>query len=85
MSEKKIFKAKDPSGNDAEYEMLDTFYNKRTNKNYVIYTDGTFNDEGKLKIYASIYTPCEYEFRLSPIIDEDEWRLVERYIDGELS
>lgn len=85
MSGKKLFKAKNEHGESVEYEMLDTFHSSTTKKSYVIYTDGTRNVEGKLKIYAAVYTPDEYEFRLSPIIDVDEWRHVEEYINGELN
>ena len=42
---------------EIEYTTLFTFYNDRTKKNYVVYTDNTEDEEGNKQIFASSYNP----------------------------
>lgn len=63
----------DEEGNEVEYSTLLTFYNKENNKNYVVYTDETEDEEGGVNIYASIYDPNSSELDLLPVETEEEW------------
>ena len=51
------FKVIDDQGNEIECEVLFTFESDETNKNYIVYTDNTTDEQGNTKVYASIYTP----------------------------
>lgn len=43
------------NGKKINYEVMLTYHHDDSNKNYVVYTDKTFNEEGKLNIYYSLY------------------------------
>lgn len=44
-----------PYGDEKEYDVILTFNNKKNNKDYVVYTDNSYDSFGKLKIFAAIY------------------------------
>ena len=48
-------KGKLADGTVKEYEVVLTCKNPNNNKNYVIYTDNTLDEEGKIKMYSAIY------------------------------
>lgn len=48
-------KGKLEDGTIKEYDVVLTCQNPNNNKNYVIYTDNTYDDEGKLKMYSAQY------------------------------
>jgi uncharacterized protein YrzB (UPF0473 family) len=87
MKEEKItFKLTDENGVDTEYEVLLTFESNETNKNYMLYTDNTIDDEGNVKVYASIYEPKEdgtidENTTLKPIESDNEWKIIETILD----
>ena len=37
------------------YDVILTFNNEKNNKDYVVYTDNTYDSDNKLKVYAAIY------------------------------
>jgi|GEM_PF-3243341 len=59
-----------------EIRMLLSFYSKETDKNYLIYTDDTYDESNSLIIYASIYDEDE----LKPIKSDKEWNIIELLI-----
>lgn len=67
------FTLEDENGNEIEYTTLLTFFNEHTNKNYVVYTDGTKDKEDNTKIFASTYNPDDSNEMLYPVENEDEW------------
>lgn len=82
MEDKKLtFKIKDDSGKDIECEELYSFKNEELNKNYIVYTDNSYDEDGCLCIYAAIYNPLEEEKKLLPIENDEEWAFVEEMID----
>ena len=87
MKEEKItFKLTDENGNDVEYEVLLTFESNETNKNYMLYTDNTTDEDGNIKVYASIYVPKEdgtldENTKLLPIETDSEWKIIETILD----
>lgn len=84
MSKKKdlnYFTVTDKNGKETEYEILFTFESEDTNKNYIVYTDNTVDDEDMIKTYASIYEENDGVLKLSPITDDKEWNLVEKLIN----
>ena len=66
------------------YDTVLTFYNKDTEKNYIIYTDNTLDEEGNLNTFASIYNPDNPEMELFPIETEEEWNNIENVLDNYL-
>ena len=48
MNEKKYLKLIDENGTEMEYEILIAFKWTRTNKNYIVYTDNTNDEDGNL-------------------------------------
>ena len=75
------FKILDKEGNEITFEVLFTFESDETGKNYMVYTDNSYDDEGNLCIYAAIYNPIDEEKKLIPIEDDNEWAFVEEMID----
>ncbi len=81
--EKMTFTVTTESGAEMECEVLFTFESNETNKNYIVYTDNTLDEQGNTKVYASIYEPDNEELKLTPITDEKEWKVIETIL-GEL-
>ena len=82
MNENKTFKVKDKNGNIVTLNTILTFDDNDTNNSYVLYTDNTYNDNGKLNVFAS-----RYDSRLdNPILDSNltdrEWKVIETIIDN---
>ncbi len=81
MEEKMTFKITDENGKDVEYEVLFTFESDETKKNYIVYTDNTKDQDGNIKVYASIYEPDKDETKLHPIQTEEEWSVIEKILN----
>lgn len=74
---KNYFTYIDSEGNKKECRILYTFDLKETNKNYIVYTDETLDENGKFRTYASTYNPNAELSDLGPIETEKEWKLIE--------
>ena len=82
MSEEKMsFKITAEDGKEIECEVLFTFESDETNKNYIVYTDNTTDEEGNTKVYASIFNPYEENIDLIPIETEKEWKIIETILN----
>lgn len=87
MKEEKItFKLFDEEGKEIECEVLFTFESNETNKNYIVYTDNSVDEEGNTRVYASIYEPKEDgtiddSKALKPIETDQEWKIIETILD----
>ena len=79
--EKMNFTVIDDNGKEIECEVLFTFESDETNKNYIVYTDNTIDEEGNTKVYASIYEPDQEDLKLTPIETEKEWKIVETILN----
>lgn len=64
-------------GKEVKYEILFTYEDEKTKKNYMAYTDNTQDDDGNTKVYASIYNPEEENPVLLPIETDEEWKMIE--------
>lgn len=64
-------------GKEVKCEILFTYEDEKSKKNYIAYTDNTLDDEGNTKVYASIFNPEEENPVLLPIETEEEWKLIE--------
>ncbi|MDO4962576.1 MAG: DUF1292 domain-containing protein [bacterium] len=79
--EQMTFKVINDEGKEVECEALFTFESDETNKNYIVYTDNTLDEEGNTKVYASIYNPDEDETKLLPIQTDKEWKIIETILE----
>lgn len=79
--EKMTFEIFNDEGQKIECEVLFTFESNETNKNYMVYTDNTLDEEGNTKVYASIYQPDEEEPKLEPIESDEEWAIIETILN----
>ena len=74
----KIIKAKDEFGNTKEYQVILTYFDDEYNKDYIVYTDNKYNDNGELQIYINSYDDnTTYE-----IEDKKEYKKIKTIINS---
>ena len=71
----------DENGNEVVYDVLFTFESEETNKNYIVYTDNTKDENGNIEVYASIYDPENPKSKLEAIETEKEWKVIETILN----
>lgn len=69
------------NGTKVEYNVILTFKSNITNKNYVVYTDNTFDQNKKLRFYAASYDPKEPTPYLGEPTTKEEWSEITSIID----
>ena len=74
------FEILDQTGNKINCNVVGMFKDEVKDINYIVYTDGTRNNDGKLEIYASRYTKQKDSFVLSDIEEDEEWDLVDNFL-----
>lgn len=77
MEEKNTIKVYDEEGNEVICDILFTFDSEETNKSYIVYTDNTKDENGKVKVYASIYDPNDEKMKLEEIKTDKEWKVID--------
>lgn len=81
MEDKLTFSLTNENGETIECEVLFTFHGDETNKDYIVYTDNTFDEYGNVRVYASTYTTDENgAVELEAITDESEWEMIDNLI-----
>ena len=80
MEEKRKIYGTLEDGTKKEYDVILTFKNENNKKDYIVYTDNTFDKENKLKMYAAIYDPNGNKIIGDPETDE-EWKVIYEVID----
>lgn len=70
--------------NDVEIncEIVLTFRDDNNDRNYIVYTDGTKDEDGDLEIYASRYIMDNNNFILNDIEYDYEWDLIDNMLDA---
>ena len=81
MEKDNIFTIIDKNGNEIECEVLFTFESEETKKNYIVYTDNSSDEEGNIKVFASVYDPNKENTELIPIETDREWKVVETILE----
>ena len=79
---KATFNVKNEKGEDVTCDVLFTFDSDETGKSYIVYTDNTTDDEGNVKVFASIYDPNVEETTLEPIKTDKEWKIIETILSS---
>jgi len=80
--EKQKFVILDEFGKEVECEPLFTFESEETKKSYVVYTDNSLDEEGNIRVFASIYKISDKGRELLPIKSEKEWKVIETIIES---
>lgn len=65
---------------EVTYDVNLTFHNDHNNKDYIVYTNNSYDQENKLKIYVSIYAPFDNHFVGNPTTLE-EWYEIHKVLD----
>ena len=77
MEEKNIIKVTNEKGDQIICDILFTFDNDETKKSYIVYTDNTKDEEGRVRVYASTYNPNDAKTKLEDIKTEKEWKVID--------
>jgi len=81
MEEKKKFTVLDENGKQVICEPLFTFESEETKKQYVVYTDNSLDENGNVRVFASIYKIGKNGGELLPIKTEKEWKVIETILE----
>lgn len=79
MDRKHIYEVLD-DGTKITYDVILTFHNDINNKDYIVYTDNAYDNDDKLKIYASIYNSFDNTFIGHPETKE-EWDIINNLLN----
>ena len=77
VKQENVFTIVNDEGKEIKCEILFTYEDEKSKKNYIAYTDNTLDEAGNTKVYASIYNPLEENPVLLPIETDEEWKLIE--------
>ena len=83
--DKKILKLTDVNGIEKEYEILMFFKWFKTNRNYIIYTDNTYNEDNVINLYDAEVINDEGQFILQDVVDYENIDLITKEIDRIIS
>lgn len=67
-------------GEEVKCELLLTFEDNATGKNYIVYTDNTEDEEGNTRVYANQFDPNGEESTLLSIEEERIWTIIEEML-----
>ncbi|MCI5701377.1 MAG: DUF1292 domain-containing protein [Erysipelotrichaceae bacterium] len=84
MEEKNTFTVINDEGKEIVCDVLFTFDSDETKKSYVVYTDNTKDENGNIRVYASIFNPNDNGdgTELLPIQTEKEWKVIEKILES---
>ena len=74
---KNTIKVTNDKGEQVVCDILFTFDSEETEKSYIVYTDNTKDENGKVRVYASIYNPDDPKTKLEDIKTEKEWKVID--------
>ena len=77
---KGVFTIVNDKGEEVECEILFTFDSDETKKSYIVYTDNTTDEDGSIRVYASVFDPTGTNPDLLPIETEKEWLVIENIL-----
>lgn len=71
------FTIKNNKGEELICNVLFTFDSDEFKKSYIIFTDNTLDENGKIKVYANTYDPSGKDINLGQIETDKEWEVIE--------
>ena len=74
------FKVMTEEGKDVECEGL-LLIECDENRNYLVFTDYSKDEENNMKLYANIINPNDEKSVLYPVESEEEWQFIEKVIE----
>ncbi len=77
MENKNTIKVTNDKGEEVVCDILFTFDSDETNKSYIVYTDNSKDESGKVRVFASIYDPKDPKTKLEDIKTDKEWKVIE--------
>lgn len=69
-------------GKEIICDIVLTFRDESNDINYIVYTDGTKDEDGDLEIYASRYVIKDNNYYLQDIENETEWNLIDNMLES---
>lgn len=72
-------------GNEIECEIVLTFRDDSNNINYIVYTDGTKDENDELEIYSARYRLEGNNYILSSIENDYEWNLIDNMLESKFN
>ena len=81
MEEKNTIKLTNDKGEEIVCDILFTFDSDETGKSYIVYTDNSKDESGKVRVFASIYNPNDARTKLEDIKTDKEWKIIETILE----
>lgn len=69
------------NGKEISCDVLLTFRDDNNDINYIVYTDGTKDEDDELEIYASRYVLKNNSYYLEAIENDSEWNLIDNMLE----
>ncbi len=73
MKDKNKFTITNKEGEELVCDVLFTYEDVKLNKNYIVYTDNSVDENGQTKVYANTYDPTGKDLSLGKIETDEEW------------
>lgn len=70
----------DEKGIKKEFTVLLSLDSEEENKSYIVFTDFSKNEEGAIEIHANVYEPNKDEFKLLPLENDREWKMIDNIL-----
>ncbi len=70
------------SGTKVDYNVILTFKSVISGKNYIVYTDNTYDPNKKIRFYAAIYNPELANPFIGEPATKEEWQEITNAIDN---
>ena len=77
MEEKNTIKVTSSNGEEVVCDILFIFDSEETGKSYIVYTDNSKDENGKVRVFASIYNPNDPKSLLEDITTDKEWKVID--------
>ena len=71
-----------PNGTKVDYNVILTFKSILSGKNYVVYTDNTYDQNKKIRFYAAVYNPDLPTPFIGEPSTKEEWTEIVNAIDN---
>ena len=82
LKDKNTFTVIDDDGKEVVCNVLFTFDNADESRHYLVYTDGSKDDEDNVRVYASRYDPQHGDkMELLPIETDEEWATIQEILE----
>lgn len=69
------FETKDKNGRNIVCEVIATYHDDDTNKDFIVYTDKTLDENKKLKVYYSLYKKVDNNIKLIDITEPGDKKI----------